>query len=106
LKRFEVTDRDGRKIYLTEERWEHILSRHLELEGRREDVLETIRRGRRRQTERDPRTFLYYHRAAGLPEPYDSIVVVVAFRFQSLPDSNEQIPNNFVITAWGSVSAP
>ena len=106
VKRFEVTDRDGRKIYLTEERWEHILSRHLELAGRREDVLETIRRGRRRQAERDPQTFLYYYRVESLSEPYNLIAVIVAFRYRSLPDSNEQIPNNFVVTAWGNVSAP
>jgi hypothetical protein len=43
MQRWTVTDRQGREIYLTQERWEHILSKHAELHGRLEDVLSTIR---------------------------------------------------------------
>jgi hypothetical protein len=42
---------------------------------------------------------------ARLPEPHNSIVVVVAFRHTSLPSSGETVANNFVVTAWGDVSA-
>lgn len=42
MKRWTVVDRQGREIYLTQERWAHILSKHAELNGRLEDVLTTI----------------------------------------------------------------
>lgn len=48
MRRWTVTDRDRREIYLTEERWEHIKLRHEELIGHREDVLNSLRFGRRR----------------------------------------------------------
>ncbi len=97
-------DRQGREIYLTHERWKHILSKHLELDGRLDDILQTIRLGRRKQTKRDPQTFIYHRRVDNLPEPYNTILVFVAFRYSYHPQTNEQIPNNFVTTAWGDVS--
>jgi hypothetical protein len=42
-----VQDRDGREIYLTEERWGHIVQRHGELQNHFDEVLNTVRRGRR-----------------------------------------------------------
>ncbi|MBI3360013.1 MAG: hypothetical protein HY023_02775 [Chloroflexi bacterium] len=103
--RWTVTDRAAREIYLTQERWEHIVSAHPELAECREDVLKTIRTGRRKQTKRDPQAFLYYRRVKDLPEPYDTITVVVVFRHKNLPETDKQVPNNFVVTAWGNVSA-
>jgi hypothetical protein len=44
MQRWIVRDRDGREIYMTEERWEHITTRHEELEGHLENVLDTLRR--------------------------------------------------------------
>jgi hypothetical protein len=49
MRRWLVHDREGREIYLTEERWEHIVSRHGELRHHVDDVLDTIRQGRRQQ---------------------------------------------------------
>jgi hypothetical protein len=48
-KKWFVRDREGREIYLTEEQWEHIISRHSELRNHLDDVLKTVQRGRRRQ---------------------------------------------------------
>jgi hypothetical protein len=48
-----VRDCRGREIYITEERWKHIVEWHDELDGRLDDVLDTIRRGRRKQEARD-----------------------------------------------------
>jgi len=104
MQRWTVTDRQGREIYLTQERWEHILSKHGELRGRREDVLTTIRLGRRKQSKLDPQTFCYYRSIDDLPEPYDTILVFVAFRYHNRQEGNEQATNNFVTTAWGDVS--
>lgn len=104
MQRWTVADRQGREIYLTLERWEHILSKHPELSGRLEDVLLTIRTGRRKQSKLDPQTFCYYRRVAGLPEPYDTIMIFVAFRYRSSTARDAVISNNFVTTAWGDVS--
>ncbi len=79
-------------------------SKHDELQGRLDDVLETIRLGRRKQTKRDPRTFIYYRRFENLPEPYDTILVFIAFRYNYIRDKDELSVNNFVTTAWGDVS--
>lgn len=101
MRRWTVADRDGRTVYLTEERWEHITERHPELIGRVEDVLATVRFGRREQDRRDPRTYLYRLPCRTLPAPYTVIVVVVAFRFQTL-DNATTAPNNFVVTSYGT----
>ncbi len=100
MKRWSVHDRGGREIYLTEERWEHIVSKHCELADHLNDVLDTIRLGRRRQEQRDLRTYKYYRRYDDLPAPFNHILVIVAFRFQKLPDGRT-VPNNFVVSAWG-----
>lgn len=94
----------GREIYLTQERWDHILSKHEELSGRLDEVLKTIRLGRRKQTKRDPRTFIYYRQVQNLPEPYDTILVFVAFRYNYIRYKYKLIVNNFVTKAWGDVS--
>ena len=98
-----VHDNDGREIYLTEERWEHIASGHSELRNHLEDVLNTVRRGRRRQQPQDPQTFVYRLRCETLRPPFNGILVVVAFRFESQENNGNVIPNNFVVSAWGIV---
>ncbi len=103
MRRWTVTDRDGRKIYLTEERWEHIEIRHEELIGRREDVLNSLRFGRRRQERRDPQCFRYRHPCKGLSDGSNSITVIVVFGFSQLDDGTE-VANNFVTTAWGETA--
>ncbi len=43
MRRWTVEDHYGNEIYLTEERWEHILEKHDELAGRLDDLLDTLR---------------------------------------------------------------
>jgi len=102
MERWDVVDQAGRAIYMTYERWEHIIDKHVELEFRLDDVLDTIRYGRRKQTKRDPQTYIYYYEFDDLPEPYDTILVFVAFRYRQNNDT--VVSNNFVTTAWGDVS--
>jgi len=100
MKQWNVRDGHGREIYLTEERWAHITSRHRELAGRLDDVLDTLRLGKRQREPRDPQTYKYYRHYDDLPSPFNHIFVVVAFRFQELPDGST-VSNNFVVSAWG-----
>ena len=53
--REEVQDRFGNKIYMTDERWQHIISSHPQLKERRAEVLNTIRFGKRWQDARLPK---------------------------------------------------
>jgi hypothetical protein len=100
MQRWDVEDRDGRPIYMTQERWEHIISKHLELTNHLDDVLNTLRTGKRKQNKRDPQNYTYRQKCDSLPAPYNHIVVAVVFRWQELDDGNT-VPNNFVVSAWG-----
>ena len=95
-----VRDRRGREIYITEERWKHIIEEHEELRGHFDDVLDAVCKGRRHQEPLDPQSYRYYWRCDSLPEGYTHIMVIVAFRFRILPDRTVE-PNNFIVTAWG-----
>ena len=79
-------DSDGREIYLTEERWNHIVSRHSELRDHVDDVLDTVGRGQRRQQPLDPQAFIYRLRCNHLTPPFNGIAVVVVFRFENQDD--------------------
>lgn len=86
----QVTDRWGNRIILPDERWQHILEWHPELEGFNEEVLETVRKGRRRQDPIDPHKYKYIYPAQGLPFGLTHIVVVVRIGVRK-----------FVLTAYG-----
>lgn len=91
MQRWMVVDRFGREIYLTEAEWEdHIMVRHPELEGLLDDVLETIRHGRRKQDRIRPNKYFYRRNCSRLPDEFEHIIVVVLFK----PN------NNYVVAAW------
>lgn len=100
MQRWTVQDRRGRSIYMTQERWEYITTKHPELTDHLDDVLDTLRRGSRRQDRRNPQTYTYRRACPGLPVPYNHIVVAVVFRWKHLPDGTTA-SNNFVVSAWG-----
>lgn len=95
-----VYDRGGREIYLTAERWEHITSKHGELTDHFDEVLDTIRYGRRKQERRDPQRYRYREVCYTLPDDNNHITVIVVFSFRTLDDGTV-VANNFVTTAWG-----
>jgi hypothetical protein len=100
-KRWTVQDRHGNLIYLTQERWEHIIddASHPELEDYEEYLKTTIRQGRRRQEPLNPRKYRYYHSFDGLPGDVNHIVVIVLFSFD-VDDQGQTVPNNYVATAF------
>lgn len=90
-----IQDRYGNSIYLTEERWKHIVKYHPQLISYRDEVLRTVRSGKRRQDLLWPDKFYYYRRPAkSLGGRFTSIEVVVLFRWRN------GHPNNFVVTAY------
>ena len=100
-KRWIVLDRYGNSVYLTQERWDHIIhnANHPEMEEYEEYVKSTIRKGRRKQEPLNPRKYRYYHFFDHLPEEVNSIVVIVLFGFD-VNEDGQSIPNNFVATAY------
>lgn len=96
-----VHDSDGHEIYLTEERWQHIVAGHRELHNHFDDILNTVRHGKRRQQPQDPQTFVYRLRCDKLRPPFNGVIVVVAFRFESQENNGNTVSNNFVVSAWG-----
>jgi len=91
-------DRHGREIYLTQERWEHIVASHPDLDGRLEAVLETVRRGHREQDPILPYKYTYIHRYDELPD-FNCILVKVLFRTR-VDNAGDQQPNDYIVTAW------
>ena len=85
-----VRDRYGNEIELTDERWQHIVTYHPELEDCRDEVLETICKGVRRQDAVEPEKYKYVRKFADLPLDYTHLVAVV-----------KMVRNNFVLTAYG-----
>ena len=86
----QVIDRWGTRITLTDERWQHIMEWHPELEEFKENVLETIRKGRRRQDPIDQQKYKYIYAVEGLPFGLTHIVVVARLAARK-----------FILTAYG-----
>ena len=99
--RWITRDRYGNEIYLTEERWQHIIEdfNHPELEDYEDELLDTIQSGRRTQDTLNPQKYRYGKRFNNLPEDNTHIVAIVLFRFNE-DEQGRPIPNNYIVTAY------
>ena len=93
-----VHDRWGNPIYLTDERWEHILEFHEEMIDFRDELSIALKQGRRRQDPLDPSVYTYFHSFDYLPGANTHIIVIVKFSSRSTNGIEEA--NNFVLTAY------
>ena len=98
MARKSVTDRWGNEIYLTDERWQHILETHEEMGNSHEHLLETVRTGQRRQDAFDPMKYKYSKKFPDLPDDFTHVIVVVKFSRQMT--IRREAPNNFILTAY------
>lgn len=105
MKKWVVKDRYNNEIYLTEERWHHILESRPELGSLFDDFLETIRTGRRRQDTLIPNEYRYFKQFDLLLPINNHIVVIVIFK-TNLDERGNYIPNNFVVTGWAKYIVP
>jgi hypothetical protein len=92
-----VQDREGRRIYLTEERWQHALDHPGMSEALLDAVLATIRTGHRKQDRYEPDKYKYSRAFANLPAGYTHVVVLVKFGWAREDPTGQ---NNFVLTAY------
>ena len=96
-----VHDRYGNTVYLTAERWQHILESRPELEAHFNDVLDTLRTGARKQDPLIPNKYRYSKRCEALLPENTHLVVVVIFQMR-LDTQGRYVPNNFVVTGWAT----
>jgi len=101
MPRWTVQDRYGNTIYLTEERWHHILESRPELKSYLNEFLETLRTGRRQQDSLIPNEYRYYKRYDSLLPENNHLVAIVVFRTR-LDEEGKYSPNNFVVTGWAN----
>lgn len=100
-RRWTVNDRQGNKVYLTDERWDHIIdpSNHQEMEGFETELQETIMTGTRKQDSLNPGKYRYSKAFSRLAEDNTHIVAIVLFAFVE-SESGQPAPNNYVVTAF------
>ena len=101
MKRWTVRDRYGNDIYLTQERWEHIVQalNHPEMLAYESHLQETIQSGHRNQDPLNPQKYRYVKAFADLAEDNTHIVAIVLFRF-SEGEASKPVLNNYIVTAY------
>lgn len=94
-------DRNGNDIYLSQERWEHIIApeNHPEMAAYESQLRDTIRLGRRRQDALNPQKYVYAESFDDLVEDNTHIVAIVVFRFRE-DEARRPKPNNYIVTAY------
>ncbi len=99
-KRWTINDGYSNSIYLTQERWEHIVEaiNHPEMIDYEEELKETVHSGKRVQDSINPRKYRYSKMFDNLAEYNTHIVVIVLFRFGER--AGEIISNNYIVTAF------
>jgi hypothetical protein len=93
-----VTDRYGNEIYLTDERWRHIVNEHSEMFNYKPHLLKTLRDGKRKLHRLELDVFVYTKRFTDLKPGMTHVVAIVKFSFNR--KGAVGIPNNFVLTAY------
>jgi hypothetical protein len=89
-RRWTVQDRNGHAVYLTHERWHHIIGamNHPEMALYEEQLKETIQSGQRRQDALNPQKYRYVQAFADLPEGDTHIVRSSCFGFVRVTTGN------------------
>jgi hypothetical protein len=96
---WELYDRYGNKIYMTTERWLHAQEKRPWLSDYLDEVLATIRYGRRQQDPLNPQKYKYYRPISSLEPDYNHLVAIVLFKRQ-VDESGQLIHNNYVVNVW------
>lgn len=90
---WEVEDRFGNTIYLTEERWRHIVDGHPEMQGCEGQLRDAVRYGRRIQESANPEKYRYKRSVDGLPSGNTHVAAIVRLGFGT-GEGGRIVPNN------------
>ena len=99
--RWTVYDRYDNAIYLTQERWQHIVeeNNHPEMVDYEAELKAAIQQGVRRQDSLVANKYRYTKAFDRLPQDNTHIVAIVLFTVRE-NDAGELEPNNFIVTAY------
>lgn len=88
MNKWTVRDRYGNIIYLTEERWHHILESRPELEPFFGEFLDTIQIGHRKQDAMIPNEYRYFKSFDELLPENNHLIAIVIFKTRVDDDGN------------------
>jgi|SRR3990167_11116854 len=94
MKLIETYDKRRNLIYLTNERWDHIVETHPEMKNFKKELIDTIKKGSRKQDPFDQTKHKYYKRFHNLEKGFNHIIAVVKFK------TVKEKKNNFILTAY------
>ncbi|MCC7190300.1 MAG: hypothetical protein IT312_16310 [Anaerolineales bacterium] len=99
--RWTVKDKFGNSIYLTQERWEHIIEaiNHPEMKEYEEELKETVKTGARKQDSLNPQKYRYSKEFDNLPADNTHVVAIVLSGARE-NEIGEIVSNNFIVTAY------
>ncbi len=97
--RWEIYDRYSNKIYMTVERWQHVIESRPWLSDYHDEVLATLHQGRRKQDSLNPSKYKYYWPSNDLLPNFNHLVAVVLFK-ETIDAEGRIVPNNYVTTVW------
>lgn len=100
-RRWSVMDRYGNMVYLTEERWQHIIEdiNHPEMSAYEDHLQDVIKTGKRKQDALNLQKYRYSKQFYDLLESNTHIVAIVLFRFVE-DASGRPETNNYIVTAY------
>ncbi|NWH05567.1 hypothetical protein [Desulfobacter latus] len=105
MRKWTIQDRHGHAVYITEERWQHILESRPELEPFFDQFLETVRTGHRKRDALIPNEYRYYKHFDELLPDNNHLVAIVIFKM-GLDAHGDYAPNNFIVTGWAKFIQP
>lgn len=78
---FEVLDKTGRKIRLTEKQWSHITRKHSQVSSEKEKIIETVKNPDKiiDPKQPDPNKRFYYKYYKNRPSPHKFVRVIVKY---------------------------
>lgn len=96
-----VRDRYRNDVYLTGERWQHIIEpiNHPDMIHFTAELQETIRSGHRKQDPLNPQKYRYSKAFDSLDNDNTHIVAIVLCRFRE-GEGGYPEPNNYIVTAY------
>ena len=92
---FEVIDKKGRKLRMTDYNWNHIIKRHPEIASQKEKIIETLEKPDKIVTSLEDEEVRYYYKYyKNLRSPYRFVRVIVKY----LKDEGFIISSHFMET--------
>ena len=100
-RRWMVYDRDGSPIYLSDERWQHIIHplNHPEIIEYEARLQIAIQKARRQQEPLNPRKYRYMYPFDDLPAGFNHVVVIVLFGFDQTAQGRMISNNSSIATS-------